>query len=100
MQYVTLSFFKHRSLNPSPTVPPLLAKAADLHNSTAIGMIVPTCVFFGGWTYAFAVNFIPSYRNQVDKVIGHSDRFKPVEGLGVDEVESNANQFLEKGGRA
>ena len=49
-------------------VPPLLAKVADIHNSTAVGMVVPTCVFLGGLTYAAAVNFVPSYREQADSV--------------------------------
>ncbi|KAI5309942.1 hypothetical protein KEM55_002078, partial [Ascosphaera atra] len=60
-------------------IPPLLGHVADMHNSTGFAMVVPTAVSIreacpmyynvmaGAWTYAFAVNFIPSYRDIADK---------------------------------
>ncbi|KAJ7581481.1 major facilitator superfamily domain-containing protein [Mycena floridula] len=48
-------------------VPPLLAAVADLHNSTAFAMVVPVCFFVAAYTYALAVNFVPAYRDVVDK---------------------------------
>ncbi|THV03825.1 MFS general substrate transporter [Dendrothele bispora CBS 962.96] len=49
-------------------VPPILARAADNHNSTAFAMIVPTMFFVSAWTYAISVNFVPSYVRRVDMV--------------------------------
>jgi len=48
-------------------IPPILASVADARNSTAFAMIVPVMFFVSAETYAFAVNFIPSYRNRADK---------------------------------
>lgn len=48
-------------------VPPLLGAAADINDSTAIAMSVPMCFFVAAWTYALAVNFVPAYRDSVDK---------------------------------
>jgi MFS transporter, FHS family, L-fucose permease len=48
-------------------VPPILAAAADAHNSTAKAMVVPLMFFVGAWTYALAVNFVPSYVIPADK---------------------------------
>jgi hypothetical protein len=39
-------------------------------------MIVPTFIFAGGLTYAIAVNFIPSYRDPIDKTVRHLDGFE------------------------
>jgi MFS transporter, FHS family, L-fucose permease len=49
-------------------VPPLLAVAADKHNSTAFAMIVPVIFFIAAYSYALAVNFVPSYRNPADMI--------------------------------
>ncbi|KAH8797734.1 major facilitator superfamily domain-containing protein [Xylogone sp. PMI_703] len=48
-------------------VPPLLGRAADLNNSTAIAMTVPLAFFVAAETYAVCVNFVPNYRETVDK---------------------------------
>ncbi|KAJ7177146.1 major facilitator superfamily domain-containing protein [Mycena filopes] len=49
-------------------VPPLTAKVADLHNSTALGLVVPVCFFVAAWTYAIACNFVPAFRDVMDRV--------------------------------
>ncbi|KAL2215629.1 putative l-fucose permease [Thermoascus aurantiacus ATCC 26904] len=49
-------------------VPPILGHVADMRNSTGFAMIVPTMFMAVAWTYAVAVNFVPSYRDTVDKV--------------------------------
>lgn len=46
-------------------VPPLTGVANDAHGN-GIGMIVPMCFFIAAWTYAAAVNFVPSYVKVVD----------------------------------
>jgi FHS family L-fucose permease-like MFS transporter len=75
-------------------VPPILAHVADQRNDTGFAFIIPTMFMVVAWTYAVAVNFVPSYRNTVDKVaeseIGlrrgsEGDTPKDVEALG--EVE-------------
>ncbi|KAI5296112.1 hypothetical protein KEM52_005604 [Ascosphaera acerosa] len=48
-------------------VPPLLGHVADMHNSTGFAMVVPTVIMAGAWTYAFAVNFVPAYRDPADQ---------------------------------
>jgi FHS family L-fucose permease-like MFS transporter len=53
-------------------IPPLLAHVADLRNDTGFAFIVPTMFMVLAWTYAVAVNFVPAYRDTVDKV-GSSD---------------------------
>ncbi|KAL4961413.1 putative l-fucose permease [Aspergillus stella-maris] len=49
-------------------IPPLLAHVADMRNDTGFAFIVPTMFMVLAWTYAVAVNFVPSYRETVDKV--------------------------------
>jgi FHS family L-fucose permease-like MFS transporter len=49
-------------------VPPILGHVADMRNNTGFAMIVPTMFMVVAWTYAVAVNFVPSYRDTVDKV--------------------------------
>jgi MFS transporter, FHS family, L-fucose permease len=39
--------------------------AADAYG-TGISMFVPLIFFIAAWSYAFAVNFVPSYRDPVD----------------------------------
>ncbi|CAL5872685.1 uncharacterized protein PFLUO_LOCUS6951 [Penicillium psychrofluorescens] len=46
-------------------VPPATFAAADAYGN-GIAMVVPLVFFVAAWTYALAVNFIPSYRNVVD----------------------------------
>ncbi|RHZ62654.1 putative l-fucose permease [Aspergillus thermomutatus] len=49
-------------------VPPILGHVADMRNSTGFAMIVPTMFMVIAWTYAVAVNFVPAYRDTMDKV--------------------------------
>jgi len=72
-------------------VPPILARVADARNSTAFAMIIPALFFVLAYTYALAVNFVPSYRVPADKT-GDSD-------LGItanDGTESIEDDALEK----
>ena len=39
-----------------------------MRNSTAFAMIVPTMFFVSAYTYPLCVNFVPAYRDKVDKV--------------------------------
>ncbi|PGH04428.1 hypothetical protein AJ79_07085 [Helicocarpus griseus UAMH5409] len=48
-------------------IPPFLGHVADMRG-TGFAMIVPTIVMVVGWTYAVAVNFVPSYRDPADKI--------------------------------
>jgi FHS family L-fucose permease-like MFS transporter len=54
-------------------VPPLLFVASDAQGAkgrkapTAMAMVVPLCFFVAAWSYALAVNFVPSYRDVADK---------------------------------
>lgn len=49
-------------------VPPILARAADNHNSTPFAMLVPTLFFASALTYPLCVNFVPAYRISADAV--------------------------------
>lgn len=49
-------------------VPAMLAAVADSRGSTAFGMIVPTMLFVGAWTYAVCVNTVPAYVKPADKI--------------------------------
>ncbi|KAK3672257.1 hypothetical protein LTR78_007797 [Recurvomyces mirabilis] len=49
-------------------VPPLLGAVADIYNDTAPAMGVPLAFFIAAWSYSLAVNFIPAYRDPVDKI--------------------------------
>ncbi|CAK5283487.1 unnamed protein product [Mycena citricolor] len=49
-------------------VPPLTAKVADMHNSTAIGFVVPVAFHVVPWAYAVCCNFVPMFRDVMDKV--------------------------------
>ncbi|KAJ5406917.1 hypothetical protein N7465_008201 [Penicillium sp. CMV-2018d] len=53
-------------------VPPILGHVADMRDNTGFAFIIPTMFMVVAWTYAIAVNFVPSYTNTVDK-IGESD---------------------------
>lgn len=53
-------------------VPPLLFAASDSQNEkssapTAIAMSVPLAFFVAAWSYPICVNFVPAYRDVVDK---------------------------------
>ncbi|KAG6899332.1 hypothetical protein C0993_011141 [Termitomyces sp. T159_Od127] len=48
-------------------VPPILARVADARDSTAFAMIIPVIFFILAYTYALSVNFVPVYRDAVDK---------------------------------
>ena len=53
-------------------VPPLLFAASDSQNNkssapTAIAMSVPLAFFVAAWSYPICVNFVPAYRDVVDK---------------------------------
>lgn len=92
-------------------VPPLLGKAADLNNSTAMAMTVPLAFFVAADTYAFCVNFIPSYRDPADKfttteigLVGHTgDEESGIKGEGNTmekptghRIEDNVGEFENK----
>ncbi|KAK2788317.1 hypothetical protein FQN53_003851 [Emmonsiellopsis sp. PD_33] len=49
-------------------IPPLLGHVADLRGNTGFAMVVPTIVMVIAWSYALAVNFVPSYRDPADKI--------------------------------
>ncbi|KAK2806889.1 hypothetical protein FQN51_005689 [Onygenales sp. PD_10] len=49
-------------------IPPLLGHVADLRGNTGFAMVVPTVVMVIAWSYALAVNFVPSYRDPADKI--------------------------------
>lgn len=74
-------------------VPPLMGKAADLNNSTAIAVSVPLMFFVAAWTYAYAVNFVPGYRDTADKF---STADVGLREVGVKDAE-NGNGGEERG---
>ncbi|CAK3986637.1 MFS general substrate transporter [Lecanosticta acicola] len=46
-------------------VPPALGAAAD-RSGTATAMAIPLAFFVLAWSYAFAVNYVPAYREPID----------------------------------
>lgn len=75
-------------------VPPLTGAVADLH-STALAMVVPMAFFIAAWSYALAVNFVPSYKNTADAfseteigLHGHHDGVAEEGSLGGDEEKA------------
>lgn len=71
-------------------VPPLLFVAADSkgqancatgYSPTAFAMVVPLMFFIAAWTYAFAVNFVPKYRNVADSF--HETK------IGIDNIHAD-----------
>ncbi|KAL9580482.1 MAG: hypothetical protein Q9203_006283 [Teloschistes exilis] len=48
-------------------VPPILGATADVEG-TGTAMVVPVCFMVAAWTYAVAVNFVPSYRDPADQI--------------------------------
>ncbi|KAJ7629566.1 major facilitator superfamily domain-containing protein [Mycena rosella] len=67
-------------------VPPLTAKVADLHNSTALAMVVPVCFFIAAWSYAICCNFVPIFRDVMDRV-GDSNLGLESNGMPVEPIE-------------
>ncbi|KAJ7290782.1 hypothetical protein C8J57DRAFT_1493496 [Mycena rebaudengoi] len=43
-------------------VPPLTAKVADLHNPTALAMVVPVYFHIDAWSFAISCNYVPGFR--------------------------------------
>ncbi|GFF76475.1 L-fucose-proton symporter [Aspergillus lentulus] len=79
-------------------VPPLLGHVADMHNSTGFAMIVPTMFMVAAWTYAVAVNFVPAYRDTVDKVGDSQIGLIEGEGAGVmNDVEARGMEKSAEG---
>ncbi|ROW17182.1 hypothetical protein VPNG_01419 [Cytospora leucostoma] len=79
-------------------VPPLTGAVADMHN-TALAMVVPLAFFVGAWSYALAVNFVPSYRDTADAFTetevglrGHHEGVAEEGSLGGDEKGGVAEQ--------
>ncbi|KAJ7088054.1 major facilitator superfamily domain-containing protein [Mycena belliarum] len=75
-------------------VPPLTAKVADLHNSTALAMVVPVCFFIAAWSYALCCNFVPQFRDVMDRVGDSNLGLKDAAPVEVDETRKDAS--LEK----
>lgn len=76
-------------------MPPLLGAVADMHNSTALAMVVPLAFFIAAWSYAFCVNFVPSYVGPADK-LGQSNL--GLQGNPRDEGSSSPEGDSEKAG--
>ncbi|KAL0066158.1 hypothetical protein AAF712_006783 [Marasmius tenuissimus] len=74
-------------------IPPILAKAADNHNSTPFAMLVPTMFFVSALTYPLALNFIPAYRIPADStgdgIVGTD---KPVNESGSIQSDEKVTQ--------
>ncbi|KAL3422117.1 glucose/galactose transporter [Phlyctema vagabunda] len=69
-------------------VPPLLGAAADRNDSTALAMTVPLMFFVAALTYPIAVNFVPAYRDVVDRFTVTKVGLENVgEHRGVEDVE-------------
>ncbi|KAL4921552.1 major facilitator superfamily domain-containing protein [Aspergillus aurantiobrunneus] len=78
-------------------IPPILAHVADMRNDTGFAFIIPTMFMVVAWTYSVAVNFVPSYRDTVDKV-GESDIGLHQDGDGDISKDVEASGDSEKGG--
>ncbi|KAJ7768152.1 major facilitator superfamily domain-containing protein [Mycena maculata] len=78
-------------------VPPLTAKVADMHSSTALGFVVPVCFHIAAWSYALCCNFVPIFRDVMDRV-GDSNlglvASTPVKEVAVEDVRKDSS--LEK----
>lgn len=86
-------------------VPPLLGAAADLNNSTAIAMSVPLAFFVAAWSYTLCVNFVPAYKDAVDKfhvakigVVGEADSDKDAKDV-IEDVEKAHASAVEMDGK-
>jgi FHS family L-fucose permease-like MFS transporter len=71
----------------------MLGAVADARG-TALAMMVPAAWMAVAWTYAVAVNFVPSYREPAD-ALGNSDigmgREERVGSVGTDEEKGSVN---------
>ncbi|KAK1224228.1 hypothetical protein PQX77_012885 [Marasmius sp. AFHP31] len=76
-------------------VPPILARAADNHNSTAFAMIVPVMFFVSALTYPLCVNFVPAYRIPADAT---GDGVVGVAKQESADAESSSAKSVEKAG--
>ncbi|KAG5340143.1 hypothetical protein C0989_002699 [Termitomyces sp. Mn162] len=80
-------------------VPPILARVADARNSTAFAMIIPVIFFILSFTYALCVNFVPAYRDAVDKIgdsnRGDSDKEGSVQ-VGKDSLDNDRGSTFKK----
>jgi MFS transporter, FHS family, L-fucose permease len=86
-------------------VPPLLGAAADINNSTATAMSVPLAFFIAAWSYPLCVNFLPAYKESVDRfhvtkvgVAGENDSQEGVKEV-IDDVEKAHARTVEMGGK-
>ncbi|KAH7320845.1 major facilitator superfamily domain-containing protein [Stachybotrys elegans] len=75
-------------------VPPLTGAVSDMHGN-GIGMVVPLCFFVAAWSYALAVNFVPSYVKVMDSfhetdvgLRGPSDDVEQVKAAPVEQEEN------------
>lgn len=80
-------------------MPPILARVADARNSTAFAMVIPVIFFVLAHTYALSVNFVPVYRDAVDKTGGSSLRNLDKESsVGRESSENDrGSSFKDKG---
>ncbi|KAK1138895.1 hypothetical protein N8T08_001684 [Aspergillus melleus] len=79
-------------------VPPVLGHVADMRNSTGFAMIVPTMFMVVAWTYAVAVNFVPTYKETVDQVGSSTIGLREGDGAGAkgQDVEVGVTEDPEK----
>ncbi|KAF7304458.1 MFS domain-containing protein [Mycena chlorophos] len=75
-------------------IPPLTAKVADLHNSTALAMVVPTMFHAVTLGYAACANFWPRLRDVIDK-IGEEGESVEVQAAGA-QAEKESVEVVEK----
>ncbi|TDZ38722.1 Glucose/galactose transporter [Colletotrichum sidae] len=59
-------------------VPPLLGVVADARDM-GIAMVIPLIFFVLAWSYPFAVNFVPAYRNVADAFTATEVGIRPTE---------------------
>lgn len=76
-------------------IPPLTAKVADMHNSTAFAMVVPTCFHAVTMGYAVCCNFVPRFRDVMDRV-GDSDLGLTPSSPATDKVLDEKESSVEK----
>ncbi|KZL65509.1 glucose/galactose transporter [Colletotrichum tofieldiae] len=62
-------------------VPPLLGVVADA-KGMGTAMVIPLIFFVLAWSYAFAVNFIPRYRNIADAFTATEVGIRPIDADG------------------
>lgn len=77
-------------------IPAITGHVADMRNNTGFAMIVPTMFMVLAWTYALAVNFVPAYRDTVDKVGSSDIGLRPEDGPEKPDVEGGVLGDIEK----